>query len=82
MTARSFCPIISSVVARNRAIEVMHMEKENLAYTCPEVAKAARISVPMVRKLLRNGRLKAVRIGRCVRIGADELKRLLAEGVR
>jgi excisionase family DNA binding protein len=61
-------------------IEVRQMEK--LVFTCQEVAKAAGISIPLVRKLIRERRLKAVRIGRCVRVGADEFKRLLEQGVR
>jgi excisionase family DNA binding protein len=71
-------------VAGDQEIEVIRMEneKKKLAFTCQETAEAAGISIPMVRKLIRDGRLKAIRIGRCVRIGADELKRLLAEGVR
>ena len=58
------------------------MQDEQSAFTCAEVAKAAHISVPMVRKLIRTKKLRPIYIGRCVRIGKDELKRLLDQGVR
>lgn len=39
-----------------------------LAFRFQDVATLAGISVPMVRKLVRDGRLSVVRIGRCVRV--------------
>jgi excisionase family DNA binding protein len=39
-----------------------------LTFTCKETAAADQISVAMVRKLVRQKKLEAVRIGRCVRI--------------
>jgi len=39
-----------------------------LAFTLQQTAEAANISLGMARKLVREGKLDAVRIGRCVRI--------------
>lgn len=48
-------------------------KSERLAFTCSEVAAAAGISVPMTRKLIRDKKLIAIRIGRCVqRLGQEE----------
>jgi excisionase family DNA binding protein len=41
---------------------------EKMAFTYRETAEAAGISVPMVMKLVRTGKLECIRIGRCVRI--------------
>jgi excisionase family DNA binding protein len=54
--------------------------QEHKAFTCAETAQAVGISVPMVRKLIRVGRLRAVKIGRCVRIPEAELQRILRQG--
>lgn len=42
--------------------------QRRLVFTVPDVAVAAGISTPMVRKLIRQGLLPVVRIGRCVRV--------------
>jgi excisionase family DNA binding protein len=55
-------------------------EETNRAFTCDKVAKAADISVAMIRKLIRNGKIRAVKIGRCVRIPESELQRILDVG--
>jgi|GraSoiStandDraft_32_1057276.scaffolds.fasta_scaffold2359517_2 excisionase family DNA binding protein len=60
----------------------MGQETEKIAFTCRETAGAVGISVPMVRKLVRLGKLEAVKIGRCVRIPASEIKRLVKSGTR
>ena len=39
-----------------------------LAYTYSEAARAASISEALVRKLVREGKLDVIRIGRCPRI--------------
>ncbi len=56
------------------------MEDAKRAFTCHEAAQAAAISVPMIRKLIRIGKLRAVRIGRCVRIPKGELDRIIDAG--
>lgn len=58
----------------------MMMEELKYAFTCTQAAQAAGISIPMVRKLIRIGKLRAVKIGRCVRIPDTELQRLLSQG--
>ena len=52
----------------------MHVEK--LAFSYRETAKAAGISESMVRKLVRAGKLEAVRIGRARRVSREALLRL------
>lgn len=49
-------------------------------FTCQEAAQSAGISIGMIRKLIRIGKLRAVKIGRCVRIPDAELQRLLSQG--
>jgi excisionase family DNA binding protein len=46
----------------------MENKIEKLVFTYGEAAEAAGISVPMVMKLVRLGKLESIRIGRCVRI--------------
>lgn len=46
-------------------------------YTVEEVAKTLRVSPPTVRKLIREGQLKAVRVGVQIRIPKEELDRFL-----
>jgi excisionase family DNA binding protein len=55
-------------------------EKNKQVFTCEEAAQSAAISLAMVRKLIRTGKLRAVRIGRCVRVPASELDRIVHEG--
>lgn len=48
-------------------------------YTVREVANILKVSTKTVRDWIRKGRLKAVRIGRILRVPEDELRRLLFE---
>jgi excisionase family DNA binding protein len=52
---------------------------EKLAYTYAESAEAAGISPAFVRKLVAEGKLKKIKIGRCARIPRSELQRLCGE---
>ena len=54
----------------------MDKQGQKLAFTYRETAEAAGISVPMVRKQVREGKLEAVKIGRCVRIPRHAVMRL------
>jgi len=54
----------------------MEKQGEKLAFTYQETANAAGISVPMVRKLVRERKLEAIKIGRCVRIPRDAVMKL------
>lgn len=48
--------------------------------TVPEVAERLRVSEPTIRKLIVDGKLKAIRVGRQFRIPADEVERFMAAG--
>ena len=50
-------------------------------YTKAELAEIARLSVRSLEKLIRDGRIKVVRLGRLVRIPATEVDRLLGSAV-
>jgi excisionase family DNA binding protein len=52
-------------------------EKQLMYYTVEEVAKILRVSPPTVRKLIREGQLKAVRVGVQIRIRKEDLDRFL-----
>ena len=52
-------------------------ELQIMYYTVEEVAKTLRVSPPTVRKLIREGQLKAVRVGVQIRIQKEELDRFL-----
>lgn len=49
------------------------------AYTPEQVAEALQLSLRTVRRLIALGDIRAVKIGRAVRIPAGELTRLLGE---
>ncbi len=63
-------------------VELEHYEGrlDSLAFTYRQVAEAANISERMVRKLVRQGSLEAVRIGKSVRIPRREVLRLCGAG--
>jgi excisionase family DNA binding protein len=46
------------------------------AFTYGQVAETANISERMVRKLVKEGRLRVVHIGRCARVPRSEVRRL------
>lgn len=48
--------------------------------TLPEAALLARVSQDTMRRMIKAGRLRAVRVGAQWRIPADEIDRLLGEG--
>lgn len=50
--------------------------------TVAEAATRLAVSRSLIRKLLASGRLTRVRIGRCVRVRAEELDALIAGGER
>ena len=52
-------------------------ETQLMYYTVEEVAKILRVSPPTVRKLIKEGQLKAVRVGVQIRIQKEELDRFL-----
>ena len=54
-------------------------EVQKLAFTYSETAHAAGLSPSMVRKLVRLGKLEAIRIGRSVRIPHRAVLRLCGE---
>jgi excisionase family DNA binding protein len=54
---------------------------ERLFLTLSEFADALCISRALARKWAKLGKIKIVRLGRCVRIPADELERVIREGV-
>lgn len=59
--------------------ELLKTQPSRLAFTILEAAEAAHISRRTVVNLVRSGRLKAVRIGRCVRIPRHSLLSLCGE---
>lgn len=50
-------------------------------FTLGEVAEVLRLSLRHVSELARRGRIRAVRIGRCVRVPRAEVLRILEHGV-
>ena len=50
--------------------------QDSLLFDCTETARILGISKSMVRKLVRQGRISVVRIGRLVRIPRDEIVRI------
>ena len=50
----------------------------NDVLTLEEVAQILRVSIPTVRKLIREGRLKSFRVGAQVRIRRDELEKYMS----
>jgi excisionase family DNA binding protein len=52
-------------------------EMQFMYYTVEEVANVLRVSPPTVRKLIKEGQLKAVRVGVQIRIQKEELDRFL-----
>ena len=50
--------------------------------TVKEAAFRLAVSRSMIRKLLASGKLTRIRIGRCVRVRADELEALVAAGAQ
>lgn len=50
------------------------------AYTIPEACRAAKISRSHLYRLLREDKLKVIRLGRSVRVTREELVRLVREG--
>jgi excisionase family DNA binding protein len=50
--------------------------------TIDQAGSALSLSPGMMRKLARTGRMKVVRIGRCVRVHPDELSRIVSGGVQ
>ena len=55
-------------------------EREPMALTYDEAGRAMGVSPRTVWGLVASGKLRAVRIGRCVRIARAELERFLAAG--
>jgi excisionase family DNA binding protein len=47
--------------------------------TLPRAATRLSVSVPFLKKLQRQGRLRVVRLGRAVRVSEQELERLVRE---
>lgn len=45
-----------------------NIKPEKLAYTYDEAADMAGVSIALVRKLVRNGNLERIKIGRCTRV--------------
>lgn len=45
-------------------------------YTTAEFAKLFKLSLPTVKRLIKSGEIQVVRIGRSVRIPAEEVERL------
>jgi excisionase family DNA binding protein len=56
------------------------MEKKT--FTKKQFAVALEVSEGLVNKWIRTGKVRVIYLGRCVRIPADELERVLAGGVR
>lgn len=56
----------------------MTTEPDTAMITVPELAKRLRVSGPTVRKLITDGKLRALRVGRQWRIPATEVERFLA----
>lgn len=57
-------------------------EIERLLYRPRTVAQMADLSVSQVYKLIENGTLKCVRIGKSVRVTAAAISEMIAEGSR
>lgn len=69
--------IVRHAAARNGHSDMKHgLDGESLALTYRQVARAANISERMVRKLVRDGNLAVVRIGRSARVPYTEVERL------
>lgn len=64
---------------------ILNNRPNKLLLTLDEASEALSVSRAMISKLVRTGRLRATRIGRCVRISQAEVLRLCigdqAEGV-
>lgn len=57
----------------------MHQQHEKLLYRVGEAAEALGLSRATIWRLVSSGRLNAVRVGRAVRVPADDLLRFLKE---
>ena len=55
--------------------------EEKLTFTIQEVANALSVSAALVRKWRKQGLIRVVKLGRCVRIPVEELNRLAQGGV-
>jgi excisionase family DNA binding protein len=62
------------------ATQFRHTEKQALSRR--EAAGLLGISEGMMIKLVRLGRVKAIHIGKCVRVSRDEIQRILKQGIR
>ena len=49
---------------------------DKLLFTCTEVADLTALSLGLIRKLIREGQLDSIKVGRCVRISRSALLRL------
>jgi excisionase family DNA binding protein len=63
-------------VANANAVDMVAEKK----YPVPEVAKILGIAEKTVRKKILEGELGVYRIGTCVRVGENELRRVLEQG--
>lgn len=52
------------------------------AYTPDEVAELLRINLRTVRRYIDDGRIRTTRVGKLRRISADEVDRLMRDGVK
>jgi excisionase family DNA binding protein len=77
-TQRDMPPFASQAPQRGEhcMMKKIGEQNEKLAFTYQETARAANISVAMVRKLVRTKQIEAVQIGRCVRIPRHALLKL------
>ena len=51
---------------------------ERLAYKVPEGATLLNISTRLLWRLIHDGEIKTIRLGRCVRVPAEEIDRILS----
>jgi len=51
-------------------------------YTIAEFAKVLKISIPTVKRWIKSGKIKVLRVGRVVRIPKEEIDRLMSEGTK
>jgi excisionase family DNA binding protein len=76
----SYSHIVSQV--RRKQIVTINNITDREAVTRREFARALRVSESLVRKWQRDGKIRVIRLGRCIRVPIEELIRVARGGVR
>ena len=76
---KRLCAELDKLTPERRAAAMEHIEKkEPIMYQTQEVAELLNVTVDLVRRWLRTGKLRGVRIGKRYFISKDEIEKLTA----